>query len=414
MTYGWAILIMLVVIAVLFYLGVFSPNDSQVKSCVFPAGFTCADFDVDANGNLYLDVGQATGKQITVTAVGCSVNSSPSVWSYPVPVVIRSGSHAWVTNTTIVNCTGASGSSFKGSVALQYSVQGSGLNPRTVTGTITAPMSGSVSGGGGGGGSGADIWLFVPGNPSIPSNDFWVMKYEAKRNGSVAVSTSNDTPWVSINQTNAQAACALAGGHLLTLAEAQTINLNVAAQPSNWMSGSVGTGCMYGGHMECDGAPCNMAFNASSDDNQGYWNGTSEVWNSAVQHCPFTVAEDRGNETRRTFYLSNGAVIWDWSGNVWEWINGTYQCGSGAGNWYGSNVQWTDANLGEERALIGPPNVSWNTNYGVGYYYGCTVNGNAFLRGGRWGSGGDAGAFTANLDYAPSSSYATIGFRCSR
>ena len=404
---------MLVVIAVLFYLGVLSPADSSVKSCVFPAGFTCADFDVDSSGKLFLDLGQATGKMVTVTAIGCSVNSSPSVWYSP-GVVIASGSHAWLNlNQNGTPCEGASGSSFKGSVVINYSIPGSGLS-RSVRGTITAPMSGSVSGGGGGGGSGADIWLLVPGNPSLGTSDFWVMKYEAKRNGSVAVSTSNDTPWVSINQTNAQAACAAAGGHLLSLAEAETINLNVAAQPSNWLSGVVGTSCMYGGHMECDGAPCNMAFNASSDDNQGYWNGTSEVWNSAVQHCPFGVAEDRGNETRRTFYLSNGQVIWDWSGNVWEWINGTYQCGSGAGNWYGSSVQWTDANLGEERALIGPPNASWNTNYGVGYYYACTANGNAFLRGGSRISGSIAGAFAANLYDAPSDSDAGIGFRCSR
>ena len=54
MTYGWAILIMLVVIAVLFYLGVFT-GGSVPKRCILPAGFTCADYAFVINGQLQPD-----------------------------------------------------------------------------------------------------------------------------------------------------------------------------------------------------------------------------------------------------------------------------------------------------------------------------------------------------------------------
>ncbi|MDD5318107.1 MAG: carboxypeptidase regulatory-like domain-containing protein, partial [Candidatus ainarchaeum sp.] len=260
-------------------------------------------------------------------------------------------------------------------------------------------------------------WVLVPGNPEFGTDDFLVMKYEAKNVGGVATSNYSGTPWVSINQTDAQAACEAVGAHLLSTAEAQTINRDVASVSSNWLSGSVGSGCMYGGHMECDGAPCNVAFNASSNDAEGWWNGTSNVHNEGVQNCPFTAAEDRGNETRRTFTLSNGQVVWDWSGNVWEWMNGSCQAGNGTGYWYNSGgwVEWSNSNLDDfERATLGPSVSSWTSSKGVGRYYGCTANGNAFLRGGDLASGLSAGAFMLYLNYAPSSSSSPIGFRCAK
>jgi len=416
MTYGWAVLILVVVIAILFYLGVFSPGDSAVKSCVFPSGFTCTEFDVDSSGSLFLDLGQGTGKMITVTGIGCSVNSSPAISNSP-GVVIRSGAHAWLNmNSNGTPCYGASGEAFKGSVILSYSVAGSSL-PRTVTGTVSAPMRGSVSGGGSGG-SGADVWILVPGNPSLGTSDFWVMKYEAKNNGSgTAVSTAAGTPWISVTQPNAQAACALAGGHLLTLPEAQTINLNLASQPSNWLGGVVGTGCLYVGHTQCTyGGNCSSAMNASTSDAEGWWNGTVDARNASLQNCPPTSNSQWGNETRRTMYLSNGAIIWDWAGNVQEWLNDTCT----TAQWYNSGafIEWNNSNLDDyERAALGPPGSTWSYTRAVGRYYGCTVDGNGYSRGGVWwwgGSGSAPGIFKLEMNMAPTDAYLARGFRCAR
>src|SRR3989339_962293 len=41
-------------------------------------------------------------------------------------------------------------------------------------------------------------WIYVPGNSSIGTSNFWVMKYEAKDVGGAATSQAALTPWVSI------------------------------------------------------------------------------------------------------------------------------------------------------------------------------------------------------------------------
>jgi len=135
MTYGWAVLILAVIAGVLFYLGVFSAQ-SPVSSCVLPSGFTCAEYRMDDYGNLYLNLGQATGKMITVTGVGCGSSSNPTVWL--ASVSISHGGHANVTGAGIP-CSDVQAGAFKGSVVITYLVAGSSL-PRTVRGTVCAPV----------------------------------------------------------------------------------------------------------------------------------------------------------------------------------------------------------------------------------------------------------------------------------
>ncbi|MEK7721003.1 MAG: hypothetical protein AAB359_01285, partial [Elusimicrobiota bacterium] len=95
-------------------------------------------------------------------------------------------------------------------------------------------------------------WLFVPGNSSLGTNDFYVMKYEAKNVGGVATSQAAVTPWVSINQTDSITQCAALGSgyHLLTIAEAQTINRNIEAQTANWANGTIGSLVSAGGGLK--------------------------------------------------------------------------------------------------------------------------------------------------------------------
>lgn len=81
-----------------------------------------------------------------------------------------------------------------------------------------------------------------------------------------------------------------------------TIAADVLSVKYNWSGGEVGSGYIYSGHN--DNAPAN-ALAASTDDTDGYI-GTG---NSVAS----------GDNQRRTLYLSSGDVIWDLSGNVWEW-----------------------------------------------------------------------------------------------
>ena len=92
MTYGWAILIMLVVIAILFMLGVFTPETAAPNACVLPQGFSCYGYAIGEGGTFALDVGQATGGDIVITRVGCSAKESdPTMQNMNARVV--SGSH---------------------------------------------------------------------------------------------------------------------------------------------------------------------------------------------------------------------------------------------------------------------------------------------------------------------------------
>ncbi|MFA5169334.1 MAG: prepilin-type N-terminal cleavage/methylation domain-containing protein [Candidatus Paceibacterota bacterium] len=223
---------------------------------------------------------------------------------------------------------------------------------------------------------------------------FCVMQYEAKAG---AVSTPTGNPWVSIPQYSASVidaieACSSLGSgyHLITNAEWTVLASDAKQQPSNW-NGSV----MYRGHT--DGSP-NNALSVSNTSN------------------PYDQTGQTSGEQRRTLNLQNGNVIWDFSGNVWEWTNNTCTIGTGTGNWYNSGawIDWTDSNLSDYERKTAGVGSSLTSSNGVGRYYGCTANGNAFLRGGGWDSGSGAGAFALTLTYSPSYTYTALGFRCAR
>ena len=161
MTYGWAILIIMVVLAVLFYLGVLNPAGLTPNQCTFPAGVTCVTYKLmSSTGLLVLDIGQGTGKTIRVTGVFCGSNSTssymPSSINYnPVAnVTITSGSHAFVATTSTgpaginnVTCRDpggntldpgltAMGSQYIGKVFINYTEVDSNLT-RIAVGTLT-------------------------------------------------------------------------------------------------------------------------------------------------------------------------------------------------------------------------------------------------------------------------------------
>jgi len=159
MTYGWAILIIMVVLAVLFYLGVLNPSSVTPSQCVFPAGITCVSNQLKTSGKLYLVIGQGTGKTIQINGIACTQNSSVSFPSSGIisygggnNINVSSGSQVTVANpsaTTFINqtnCTDASGavltnqpinSVYNGKIYINYTELDTNLN-RIVTGTYTA------------------------------------------------------------------------------------------------------------------------------------------------------------------------------------------------------------------------------------------------------------------------------------
>lgn len=212
---------------------------------------------------------------------------------------------------------------------------------------------------------------------------------------------------MSVNQTTSisLSVSACAGCHLITGNEWLTITHNLLNVASNWSSGAVGGGYIYSGHN--DNAPANsLAAGVDSDS----YNGTGQT---------------SGNQ-RRTLTLSNGQVIWDISGNVYEW---TQEVTTGSGRQPGLQTDssyisraWSTSNLrlggftSSHPGFGSPTGVTWNSSNGVGSVWSSgTEDGiRAIRRGGTWNNGGAAGVLALDIYNGPNVANGDIGFRVAR
>lgn len=245
-------------------------------------------------------------------------------------------------------------------------------------------------------------FIEVPGNATYGTSGFCVMKYEAKNVGGVATSQAAGAPWASISRNNAttRASEACDGCHLITEAEWMTIAANVYNVASNWSSGVVGTGYIYSGHN--DSNP-NSAIAAGTNDSDGY-TGTG---NSSPSN------------QRRTLTLSNGAVIWDFAGNLWEWTDGSIASNKPGktGQTVWEPTAYDDGSLqwGGLPSTSRPP-VLLNHSQGVGQLYSNPTDSTnrAYRRGGHWGNGSVTGIYGLHLGAIPTGTDPSIGFRAAK
>ena len=76
MTYGWAILIIAVVLGALFSLGVFSGSSLLGTSCVAAPGYLCSNPTLLTTGLLTFTFGQNTGSTIYNVQIACSATTN--------------------------------------------------------------------------------------------------------------------------------------------------------------------------------------------------------------------------------------------------------------------------------------------------------------------------------------------------
>lgn len=281
-------------------------------------------------------------------------------------------------------------------------------------------------------------FIVVPGSQTYGTSDFCVMKYEAKAddNGDgigdtnqttglntwpantypisatrKLVSTAAGYPVVNISQTTAITAASStdfvrgcsSGCHLMTEAERMTIAQNVLSVAENWSTGVVGSGYINSGHN--DGTPGN-ALAADTNDLNGYL-GTGQSSPSGQ---------------KRTLTLTNGEVIWDFAGNVWEITTGQMTGGLPNGMATFNAYEWPAVSGGT--FLVNPypsgtglsGSGSWNSTNGIGQIYGLTseVAQRCYFTGGSWGSTSFAGVLFLYLGNAPSATSTSAGFRVTR
>ena len=111
MTYGWAILVVLVAVGALAYFGVLSPDKFLPAKCLFQSGLACLDHKATAT-SLVLRIQNSLGFDITVDAVkaaGCTALGSQGA--------LANGNPATYT-LVCVN----SGSKFNGQANITYTV----------------------------------------------------------------------------------------------------------------------------------------------------------------------------------------------------------------------------------------------------------------------------------------------------
>ncbi len=252
-------------------------------------------------------------------------------------------------------------------------------------------------------------FVAVTGNATFGTSDFCVMAYEAKNSGGNAVSQASGSPWVSINATTAQSTCEAmteagfeAGTFtLISNPEWMTIARDLEGVSTNWSGGSVGSGDLARGWSAAtaDDGFTNSAVAPST--------GASCLYNTAANTCASTGT----HKLRRTHQLSNGSEIWDFAGNVWEWVDWSTTAGFTSGPTNGT-ASWQELTSLSGSVTSNDLQTSggYTSTQQAGRWYG--GSGGAALRGGYWNHGTNAGAFALVLGNSSSGTLAYIGFRC--
>jgi hypothetical protein len=139
MTYGWAILIIAVVLSALFMLGLFNPSTFVSSQCIFPAEFSCIDSYLSTSGLLTVNIEQAVSAPINVTAIGCNTNATTTFMKTITPAVyIPIGSNytfsVWC-HAGSTNYTGSPGDLYHGFIIMNYTNVQTGF-PHTTIATL--------------------------------------------------------------------------------------------------------------------------------------------------------------------------------------------------------------------------------------------------------------------------------------
>jgi len=150
MTYGWAILVIIIVIAVLFYIGILNPTNVAPDSCTMPPGLACRAYKLDTEGKLSLTWAQATGHRINVTGIYCTQEqetvTSAQLDTYVPGVTILTGREKEISpvGTSYVQCRdglgnpigGAVGDMYRGKLWIRYVEEDTGTD-RIIPGDIS-------------------------------------------------------------------------------------------------------------------------------------------------------------------------------------------------------------------------------------------------------------------------------------
>ncbi|MCL4362336.1 MAG: hypothetical protein OH338_00090 [Candidatus Parvarchaeota archaeon] len=137
MTYGWAILIIVIVAVILYSMGIFNPSSSLVATVTGFNGFTVQSNCV-AGGTLVLSIGNMLGYPLQINNANISL-SNGSYLSEPIDYTMSiSGSHNFYLQNA---CPTTAGSSFSDKITISGREQNSLDSPFSSTGSVSGRIS---------------------------------------------------------------------------------------------------------------------------------------------------------------------------------------------------------------------------------------------------------------------------------
>lgn len=128
MTYGWAILVVLIAIGALAYFGVLNPSRFLPPSCTLMPGLSCDSFKVTQT-TIELNVRNGLGNDLTLFDIGVSGCTSEGAST------LNDGDTG--TKSLSACSNGAAGAKFKGDLNITYTENGLS---HTRTGQIVSPV----------------------------------------------------------------------------------------------------------------------------------------------------------------------------------------------------------------------------------------------------------------------------------
>ncbi len=242
--------------------------------------------------------------------------------------------------------------------------------------------------------------------PSDINNGFCIMQYEAKQGGDgYPVSTPETSPWVDISANDAYSACdslnvknGLSDQYALPSNEEwMALSKDIESIPTNWIHSTapdqnnvVGSGCLKQGNVGDTGDGC------------AYGNGSSVDFGTS-----------RNDLAKHT--LSNGEVVWDISGNVWEPVDFDK-------NTPGLQLAPTTCNGGafediQSFVCADLPEIHWKPTHGLATtYWGMgKIHGGAtglMLRSAAYYNYSYGGIYSLYMATGPTEIDPSTGFRC--
>ena len=147
MTYGWAILVIVIVAAVLYSLGIFSPASSLSSTVTGFSNLGSVTGECTANGVLRISLGDSTGYPINITSVTAK-SSTGQISTFQPNSTVDSSPIIQPTSTyifSVPNICPAAGSRYSLAVTVNYTEPGQIFpGPYTSTGTVAGTATSTI------------------------------------------------------------------------------------------------------------------------------------------------------------------------------------------------------------------------------------------------------------------------------